>query len=510
MKRENGFTGIKILICLIVLQLMCIPVQSQKSNYIWCFGDSAGIDFNNLSNPVPINSVVRSRGSCVSFADSTGNLICYSATSPIQNFSDSFTVQVYNKFHQIIQNGDSIVGSGWYYELVLLPWPGTNNLFYLFSIGVTDNYGLYYSVIDMNQNGGSGAVMQKNVQLLNYSCSDGLTAVKHANGRDWWVLFRRGYLPTNEFYIYLVTPAGIQGPIITALGSLSNSNILRQVFSPDGNKLMIINAAGLIELFDFDRCTGLPSNPITIEQQNLNNPPYYTSGEFSKDASLFYFTDAFLDTCNLMQIYLLASNIQASKDTIYEYIYPPSYASEGVVKRGPDGKIYVANGYYNGQQFFYPYADSMYNMYNMYISVINSPDSLGSACDFQPYSFYLGGKRSYLGLPNNPDYDLGPVVGSICDSLHTSVENLLSTKAELKIYYHGGWEVAYINAQQLKGRTYLLSVFDVSGKRIFSESGKLNSPYYTKSLNWQGFAVGVYLVTLETEQENMTERVVRE
>ena len=500
----------KHLYCLLLFLILSTSALSQKRNNIWCFGDSAGINFNNFTNPLPILSSVRSRGSCVSISDSTGSLNCYAATTELFSPADTFQTKVYNRYHQLIQNGDSIVGLGWYYELVLLPYPGTNNLYYLFSIGVTDNYGLYYSVIDMNQNGGSGAVTQKNVQLLNYRCSDGLTAIKHANGRDWWVLFRRGYLPTNEFYIYLVTPAGIQGPAITALGSLSNSGFLRQVFSPDGSKLMIINAAGLIELYEFDRCTGLPSNPMTIEQENLNNPPYYFSGEFSKDAHRFYFTDSYLDTSRLMQIDLLASNITASKDTIYEFTYPPCYNAEGVVKRGPDGKIYVANCYYNGIQHAYPYADSMYNMYNMYISVINSPDSLGAACDFQPYSFYLGGKRSYWGLPNNPDYDLGPVVGSICDSLHTSVENLLSAKAELKIYYHSSWEVAYINAQQLKGRTYLLSVFDVSGKRIFSESGKLNSPYYTKSLNCQGFAAGVYLVTLETEQEKMTERFVRD
>ncbi|MBL0341878.1 MAG: hypothetical protein IPP71_13625 [Bacteroidetes bacterium] len=59
--------------------------------------------------------------------------------------------------------------------------------------------------------------------------------------------------------------------------------------------------------------------------------------------------------------------------------------------------------------FPYPYPD-IYNMYNMNLSVINQPDSLGATCDFQPYSFYLGGKRTYVGLPNNPDYELGPLI----------------------------------------------------------------------------------------------------
>lgn len=54
---------------------------------------------------------------------------------------------------------------------------------------------------------------------------------------------------------------------------------------------------------------------------------------------------------------------------------------------------------------------------NENLGVINLPDSPGLACNFQPWSFYLGGKRTYWGLPNNPDYELGPVTGSICDTL---------------------------------------------------------------------------------------------
>ncbi|MBK7964588.1 MAG: hypothetical protein IPK10_04335 [Bacteroidetes bacterium] len=49
---------------------------------------------------------------------------------------------------------------------------------------------------------------------------------------------------------------------------------------------------------------------------------------------------------------------------------------------------------------------------NSNLSVINFPDSLGSSCDFQPYSFYLGGHKAYNGLPNNPNYELDTLHGS--------------------------------------------------------------------------------------------------
>lgn len=84
----------------------------------------------------------------------------------------------------------------------------------------------------------------------------------------------------------------------------------------------------------------------------------------------------------------------------------------------------------------------------MNLSVINSPDLPGAACDFQPYSFYLGGKRTYWGLPNNPDYDLGPLVGSPCDTLVGTTETLpIHSAPELFVYYAPNWQSAFINAQ---------------------------------------------------------------
>ena len=54
--------------------------KAQNRNSIWCFGDSAGINFININNPVPFTSSVEGRGSCVSIADNNGNLLFYSNT----------------------------------------------------------------------------------------------------------------------------------------------------------------------------------------------------------------------------------------------------------------------------------------------------------------------------------------------------------------------------------------------------------------------------------------------
>jgi len=66
----------------VVLLLIITATHSfaQNKNSIWCFGDSAGINFSNINNPVPYYSAMRGRGSCASIADDTGNLLFYGNT----------------------------------------------------------------------------------------------------------------------------------------------------------------------------------------------------------------------------------------------------------------------------------------------------------------------------------------------------------------------------------------------------------------------------------------------
>ena len=104
------------------------------------------------------------------------------------------------------------------------------------------------------------------------------------------------------------------------------------------------------------------------------------------------------------------------------------------------------------QKTGYPYDSTDYYPENMSLSVINQPDQRGgaAACDFQPYSFYLGGKRTYWGLPNNPNYDLGPLAGSPATRSKPHSRNRRSTPA-LSVYYHSAWESIVVNASKLEG-----------------------------------------------------------
>jgi len=483
---------------------------AQRNNF-WCFGHEAAINFNTVP-PTPDSSAVISRGSCASIADSSGQLEFYAYT---RAGIAGNTGQVWNNNHQLMQNGDSIVGEGWYNELLIIPFADSDSLFYLFSTGVTGSSqnGIYYSVIDKSLNGGSGEVVQKNIQLQTFQCTDGLTAIKHGNGRDWWIVFKRWDIINNTYYKYLISPTGISNLIIQDIGTSTDNGFARMEFSADGNKMALLTLTGILEIYDFDRCTGLLSNVETIFPE-IPGPPYnrnFWDGQFSPSGNLFYTSlialPGVMDSCYLIQYDLNAANIPLSADTLGRDSLSHNM---GQIKLGPDNKIYLSSVYNNMVSISYPYPDTVHSLYNTYLGVINQPDNIGISCDFQPFSFYLGGERTYLGLPNNPDYELGPVVGSPCDTLVSISEYSNNESGEIFVYYASSWQTAYINVQKLKGHNYLLQIIDVSGKVAFRENGTLSSSWFTKNLNCTAFSKGIYIAVFKTEQERLVRKFVIE
>ncbi|MEO8146281.1 MAG: T9SS type A sorting domain-containing protein [Bacteroidia bacterium] len=184
----------------------------------------------------------------------------------------------------------------------------------------------------------------------------------------------------------------------------------------------------------------------------------------------------------------------------------------------PDDKIYFATNWYDGINFPFPYPDTAFNIYNTYLGVINAPDSLGDSCNFQPYSFYLGGNRSYAGLPNNPDYDLPRDSGSVCDTIQwTGIQSpAVLQGGVLFVTYVNSWDKLFINAQHLKGSTYTLRVTDITGRLVFKEKGSasaaLNMPgngYFTKDLDCSGFSNGMYIINLTTNKEMLSQKFIK-
>jgi hypothetical protein len=121
----------------------------------------------------------------------------------------------------------------------------------------------------------------------------------------------------------------------------------------------------------------------------------------------------------------------------------------------------------------------------------------------QPFSFYLGGKRTYHGLPNNPNYELGPLAGSICDTL-TAIDEHHATK-EFSVYPNPAQSECTV---EYDGRTpALLSICDMQGRKLRSRYLPMGQEKYL--VNLSGLEPAIYLVIIENDNdEKITNRLV--
>jgi hypothetical protein len=301
--------------------------------------------------------------------------------------------------------------------------------------------------------GGLGGVYQKNNFILTDTLSWGLTACKHANGRDWWIVFMEDGNPTA--YIYLYTPIGMQFMSKQNFGITSNTygNVCQLLFSQDGTKFLYTTPvnqtqSGMVIVSDFDRCTGVFTNAQSI----IISPSSYVWGiAFSPSGEFAYVTNSqFVYQINTST---LAFSIVANYDGFISGL-PPTCCTTTfyLMYLAANGKIYVTSG-----------------SSTQHIHEINYPDSAGVACDVQQHAINVG-VWQFRAVPNHPNYYLGAADGTICDSLglnslHDS--GYLEQSFTLKPNPNSGvFEVLYLLPQGEEGT---LEVFDISGKKIYSQ-----------------------------------------
>jgi len=78
------------------------------------------------------------------------------------------------------------------------------------------------------------------------------------------------------------------------------------------------------------------------------------------------------------------------------------------------------------------------------------------------------------------------------------------------LFYSPSWQTLFVNASGLKGKNLLLTVTDLSGRIIYSDKSETQNAYFTKDLMMNDFASGLYLITVSTEKEKLTGKVMKE
>ncbi|MES2622008.1 MAG: T9SS type A sorting domain-containing protein [Bacteroidota bacterium] len=354
---------------LFVSLFFTFALYSQKEANNWVFGSNAGVSWNTGA-PVPFaGAIINQTEGVACISDAAGQLLFY---------SDGISVR--NRMHQLMPNGTGLLGgSSSTQSAITFLWPGDSTKYFLFTTPVIANDGLNYSVIDMSLQGSLGDVVasSKNTFLYASTCEK-LTAVKHANGVDVWVVSHE--FNSNRFYSYLVTSAGVNTtPVVSSIGSVLNGTdalgYLR--ISSDGSKLAnTCFQSDFLEVFDFNNATGIISNNFFSD---VNFPSsYYPYGvEFSPSGRYLYLSGDGSGT-PIYQYDLLAANILLSKTTVGTML-----SSGGALQLAPDQKMYVAD-----------YTIS-------FLHVINNPDQPGLSCNFQLNALALSlGASAQIGLPN--------------------------------------------------------------------------------------------------------------
>jgi len=361
---------------------------SQNRYVNWLFAKGLGLKFTSSGPSIVNGGKTNTEEGVATMSDPCGNLLFYSDGTAI-----------WNKKHSLMTNGNGLAGNNQSAEAVLIvPLPLSDSLYYVFT---TDAYGgndgVQYSIVDISLQGKDGEVITKNIQLYG-QCSEKLTAILHANKKDYWILTHDWN--NSRYKVFLLTDAGLNfTPVVSVLGPVTNSSVENALghLRPSPNGTLVASTfwyQNILEIYNFNNSTGALTLKTTLTNFDHTRP---YSIEFSHDNSILYVGEAATGGNNdIYQFDVKASNIAGSRYKITTANY--RFGNFGL---GPDGKFYIAK----------------FNQ--SYLGVITNPNTFGSGVNYVSNGFNLGSQVSMLGLPNpifpieiqNPEYLLSAVVG---------------------------------------------------------------------------------------------------
>jgi len=359
----------------IVLLLGSLAALAQGETAKWYFGKGAGLIFKDGSVTAVTNGRLQTEEGSATISDKDGNLLFYTNG-----------ITVWNRNHRVMPNGNGMMGmKSSTQSALIVPKPANDSIFYIFTTDIqAQSNGLRYSVVNMNKDGGNGDLTARNVFLI-APATEKLTAVRHSNNRDWWVIAHRWN--SNAYMAYLVTADGVSAETVfsnvgTVHGGAHRKAIGYLVPSPDGTRLAsaLWDNESNFEVLRFNRSTGEVSDPILLKGYE---EAYGVC--FSPDGKLLYGTANGVGggKAQVIQFNLQAGDAAAvAKSAVV--VGTSGSPRIGALQLGPDGRMYVAR------------------KDNIHLGVISKPNVKGKDCGYEDAGMHLAGRKSDLGLPNFP------------------------------------------------------------------------------------------------------------
>ena len=287
--------------------------------------------------------------------------------------------------------GSLIIDESSTQSTLFVPHPLNSNIYYLFSTPANMSGNTYYSKIDLSLNSGYGDVVltEKNVMLFEGG-TEKIAATFHPTIAGIWVLFHE--TGNNVFRSYLIDANGlnVNSYQTTSIGSVIDTSSVadargEMTFSFSGTQVACAIESGSVEIFDFNKQTGLLHAPRILNDSDLYAP---YGVEFSPSEDLVYTSDLYTGAVLQFNISLPDTQIVSSKVIVNPPVNPVvNQPVSGCLEKSLDGKIYQARYLKNR------------------LGVIEYPDSLGTSCGYDT-TFIIGSDivnagTSGLGLPNS-------------------------------------------------------------------------------------------------------------
>jgi hypothetical protein len=491
---------------LFFVALFCVnQLTAQKYDYIWLTGDQnmpgdssyggAILNFNALPPTTVYNYRKLNLRTCnASICDTAGHLLFYTngcaiagANNEILENGDTLNPgDIYNSWCSDPEYGYYVSG---YQSALVLPLPESDHLYYLFHKGIYDQYNplkvitnhFYYSLVDMGANNGKGKVLKKNVEIMGGYLSFGdITSVKHANGKDWWIVTAEG--ESDKFYCFLLTKEGIVDTVIQHTGIIPygpNTEGGGQItFSPDGTKMARTNPDYGFNLFNFNRGTGIFTSVDSFNVNYAGWDPVTTQCAFSPNNRFLYIS------CELwiFQFDLWANNIGATQTTVatWDGFKSPVGTIFYYLQLGPDCKLYgntIDCHYYH---------------------IIHHPNEQGLACDVEQHGLQFPTSTGAT-IPNFPNYRLGPLnnPGVPCSAIVDSKQPVITPLPLFSVFPNPAVDyLKIISNHQVVGRI-VFSVRDPLGRMVQQQD--LNDGDKTV-LDISALPAGVYFYSVESRK----------
>lgn len=461
--------------------------SAQLQNGVWIIGYQdedvdGGLDFTSgIVDTFSLDHHLNIYSTSASICKKNGTLLFYTNGVYIANANHDTLLNSkdFNPGYGTDYWGNQDGGLDYPQMVLILPIEEDSNLFDIFSLsyeklptpfGVDDApLSLRFSRVDMSLDSGKGGVIEKAQIVVEDTLSTGrLTACRHANGRDWWVVCHKHW--STRYYIILATKDSVYAPKIQSIGdSLVYDAWGQNCFSLDGSKFVNVDPKYQDSTFDymeFDRCEGLFFN-----HQNLHTPSCIPQSVAFSPSGRYLYVPC---TAHLYQYDTWASDIQSTMTLVGVLNNQNNFNLLSSQMLGPDNKIYISG--WSGYEYFH---------------VIENPDAPGMSCNFVQDGLKLPTYNGDNSVPNGVNYELGAISGSTCDTLGLATQNVSALNFE--IYPNPASSFTTLNYQSNQPIEIVIS--DLYGRQI--EEMFLFPGAQKQYIDIRRLPNGIYLLSLK-------------